>query len=444
MSSIPEALQLATEHHLAGRLPEAEAIYQEILKAEPQNAQALHLLGVIAHQVGKNEIAIDLIRQAIERNPDDPTFRNNLGEALRLSGRLTDAMAQYEKAIALKSDYAEPYLNWGLALAHLGRHVEARASFRKALEVRPDYQAPFYELLRLYRKVPRWHFPMMNDVDRNDAYAAAIKKTVRPGDLVLDIGTGSGLLAMMAARAGAKHVFACEELPLISRKAEEIIARNHLQKAITVLHKRSTKLVIGTDLPEPADVLITEIFDVGFLGENLKETLLDTGRLLKPQARVIPMAAKIFVALLESEPVHRQYVVGDARGFDLSPYNEFSADPYWQLNLKHYPHRFLTEPRQILELSIPHCENWPTQASLALNVHHGGYCHAICFWFDLVLTSKITLTNAPYKTGDPQSTHWGQCVQILHQPAALRKGQTIKMRVVNKERYFHFEYALGA
>jgi protein O-GlcNAc transferase len=113
MSSIPEAFQIAQAHHLAGRLPEAEAIYQQILGAEPQHAQALHCLGVIAHQNGKNDVALGLIQQAVALDPHDPTFRNNLGEAFRLSGRFAEAIPQYEKAIALKPDYAESYLNWG-------------------------------------------------------------------------------------------------------------------------------------------------------------------------------------------------------------------------------------------------------------------------------------------------------------------------------------------
>jgi protein arginine N-methyltransferase 7 len=288
--------------------------------------------------------------------------------------------------------------------------------------------------------VPGWHFPMMNDDRRNDAYATAIKTTIRQGDLVLDIGTGSGLLAMMAARAGAKHVVACEELALVAHKAQEIIANNHLQKMITVLPKRSTHLVMGIDLPAPADVLITEIFDAAFLGENLKEALIDaSGRLVKPGARVIPMAGKIYVGLLESRAVHQQYAVGKVQEFDLSPYNEFSADPYWQVNLKHFPHRFLTEPVQILELSMLDCASWPSQASLDAKVVQDGLCHAICFWFDLILSPEVTLSNAPDSMNPRQGTHWGQCVHILHEPAVLRPDQTVTIRVFNRDRYFHFE-----
>jgi hypothetical protein len=68
----------------------------------------------------------------------------------------------------------------------------------------------------------------------------------------------------------------------------------------------------------------------------------------------------------------------------------------------------------------------------------GGVCHAICFWFDLVLTSKVILTNAPYPTEHRHSTHWGQCVQILHTPTTVKRGQRFNLKVENKERYFHF------
>jgi type III protein arginine methyltransferase len=77
----------------------------------------------------------------------------------------------------------------------------------------------------LEKAVPPWHFAMMNDVPRNSAYEEAIRR-VAPGRSVLDIGTGAGLLAMMAARAGAKWVVSCEQTPWIAAKAREVVAAN--------------------------------------------------------------------------------------------------------------------------------------------------------------------------------------------------------------------------
>ena len=78
-----QALGLAMEHHNAGRLPQAESIYQQILQADPSQPDALHLLGVIALQVGKNDVAVDLITKALSLKPDYFEAQTNLGTALQ-------------------------------------------------------------------------------------------------------------------------------------------------------------------------------------------------------------------------------------------------------------------------------------------------------------------------------------------------------------------------
>ena len=133
------ALQAAVAHQLAGRLPEAEAIYRQILQAEPNHPDALHLLGTIAYQVGQFGMAVELINRAISANPSDPVYYSNLGNALQVHGRLDEAVTSYRKALALKPDHAETHNNLGNALQAQGRLDEAVTSYRKALALRPDY-----------------------------------------------------------------------------------------------------------------------------------------------------------------------------------------------------------------------------------------------------------------------------------------------------------------
>ena len=92
--TIQQAIDLAVQHHNAGRLPEAENIYQQILQSEPNHPTALHLLGVIAHQVGKNDTAVDLIARALALNPDYPEAQNNIGNALQDLGKPENAIAR--------------------------------------------------------------------------------------------------------------------------------------------------------------------------------------------------------------------------------------------------------------------------------------------------------------------------------------------------------------
>ena len=113
--SLQQAIDIAVQHHKAGHLPEAENIYQQVLKANPSQSDALHLLGVIAHQTEKNEAAVDLITKSLAIKPDHVEAHYNLGNTLRDLGRFEEAVASYRKALALKPEYIEAYFNFGFA-----------------------------------------------------------------------------------------------------------------------------------------------------------------------------------------------------------------------------------------------------------------------------------------------------------------------------------------
>ncbi len=139
MPTVVEAFTLALQHHQAGRLREAEAIYRQVLQAQPDHADSLHLLGVIAHQTGKHEVGVDYIRQAIALNPSQANFHNNIGQAYRALGQLDDALSHYSQALVLQPAFAEAHYNLGNALTELGRLQEAVASYRQAVALKPDY-----------------------------------------------------------------------------------------------------------------------------------------------------------------------------------------------------------------------------------------------------------------------------------------------------------------
>ena len=135
---LQQAIDLAAQHHKEGRLSQAETAYQRILESDPNQPIALHLLGVVAHQTGKNDVAVDLITRAIAIDPDLAEAHSNLGTALRELGKLEEAVTSYHKALALKPDYADAHNNLGNALKDLGKPEEAVASYHKALNLKPD------------------------------------------------------------------------------------------------------------------------------------------------------------------------------------------------------------------------------------------------------------------------------------------------------------------
>ena len=138
-ASIPTAIQEATEHHQAGRLPQAETIYQKILQVEPDHPDALHYLGVLAHQVGRNEVAVEFIGRAINVNPSSPSYYSNLGAVLLAQGKMDEAAESYRKALLLRPDYAEAHYNLGIVLKNQGKLDEEVEHYRHALTLKPDY-----------------------------------------------------------------------------------------------------------------------------------------------------------------------------------------------------------------------------------------------------------------------------------------------------------------
>ncbi|MFY9314304.1 MAG: tetratricopeptide repeat protein [Burkholderiales bacterium] len=132
-------MQLALEHHQAGRLAEAEQLYRQVLGAQPNNPEALHFLGVIALQNNKHQSAVALIEQALRNNPSNSASMIALGAAYRGLGRFGEAESCYRKALALSPDHPEAHNNLGNILRDTGRREEAEYCFRRALAVHPGY-----------------------------------------------------------------------------------------------------------------------------------------------------------------------------------------------------------------------------------------------------------------------------------------------------------------
>ncbi len=134
------------------------------------------------------------------------------------------------------------------------------------------------------------HIRMLNDRARTEGFLAAIRRVVRPGDVVVDLGTGTGILAVAAARAGARHVYAIEHSD-IGESAAALFAANGLAERITLVRGWSTEI----HLPERGDVLISEVIGNEPLEEQILSVTADARkRLLKPGARLIPEGLTIF------------------------------------------------------------------------------------------------------------------------------------------------------
>ncbi len=371
-----------------GNIDRAISYYHEALKKKPNSLPALYNLGTVICDRGDIDQAIELYEQTIKIKPDFPEGFYGLGKAIKKKGRLSTAMKYFKKALHLKPDFNE-----------------ARRGFNHTCRT----------------IVPSWHFAMMNDSIRNNAYELAINKVVSKDSVVLDIGTGSGLLAMFAARAGAKRVFACERVGLIAEKAKEIVKRNGMSDIITVLNKDSSMLEVGQDMPFKADVVIAEIFDVGLIGEGVIPTINDAyARLLSPNAVCIPGQAKIFGALVESRDIYEQGRVGRISGFDMGKFNEFSSLSYFQAKLSNFPHRLISDVFEVFSFNFDNKPITSENRKINVRITEDGTCHCVAFWFRLPLAEGIYLDIGP-----TINSHWKQAVQLLTPAVQLQKNQDV-------------------
>jgi len=155
MTTEVDILQDALTFHRAGDLDRAEECYRRILAREPGNPGILHLLGTVAHQRGRHDVALDLLGRAIAADDRVAEFHNTLGAELQAIGRSDEAVSEYRRAIMLKPDYAEAYNNMAMGLQSQGRCSQAVEYYRRAAGLAPDCAEIHFNLANALRSEGR-------------------------------------------------------------------------------------------------------------------------------------------------------------------------------------------------------------------------------------------------------------------------------------------------
>lgn len=263
---------------------------------------------------------------------------------------------------------------------------------------------------------------MLADGERVEAFAAALAEAVSASTIVLDIGAGTGILSMLACRAGARHAYAVEAGP-VALLAEELIAANGLSERVTVIRGLSTEI----RLPERADVLVSETLWNFGVGEGLLGWVADAReRLLAPGATVIPRRVRMMVAPVEAERVRRRLEAPDLgrHRIDVSRLGDYLAEQPQTEALA--AEQLLGEPSSLAETDLQHSDGAvELEGEAVLEVRRAGRLDGVGGWFEASLTDRVGLSNPP---GLSESS-WSNTVFPLAEPVAVQPGDTVRARI---------------
>lgn len=236
------------------------------------------------------------------------------------------------------------------------------------------------------------HGLMVADRVRMDAYQAALERTVRPGHVVLDIGTGTGVMAMLAARLGARRVYAVDPGDAI-HLARAAARDSGVADRIEFIQDVSTRV----ELPERADVIVSDLRGVLPVFQRHVHSLADArDRLLAPGGVLIPRRDTILAAPVEAPDQHRAITAPwdeHARGFNLSAARRAALNTWAKTPIE--PRQLLAEPRAWAVLEYDARRDPDVAATLEWTVERDATAHGFALWFSTELVEGVGFTSGP-------------------------------------------------
>ncbi|MBG9390278.1 tetratricopeptide repeat protein [Caenimonas aquaedulcis] len=464
-----------------GRHAEAIAACEALCAREPSNRDARRLCATM-HALTRNFArSLELLMQIRDPAREDPDILFNIGMCERELNHLDAAQQHFRTYTEKFPASADGWASWAECKFQLGEFTEGirladralglDASMLPARKVREDCEKALRDpdalkdaVLRLLEAgqgdaalalcrdvlktqpdnltaklgaewvlsqlVPLWHVPMMNEPERNQAFQDGLATRVTAQTSVFEIGTGSGLLAMMAARLGARRVVTCEAVGLIAGTARKIVARNGYADRITVLAKPSQAVQLGPDLPEKADILVHEVFSSELLGEHVLPAIEDAkARLLKPGGAVLPGAASIMIALVGGDALGRNLHVSESFGFDLGAFNAIHPKkrPLYREDLSP---TLLSGDVEVFRFDFQGQALFPAEKKVVeITATQPGLCHGVIQWIRIDMAEGIRFENHPSRRREV--SNWQHTIYGFDEPLALQPGEVVAIEAMH-------------
>jgi precorrin-6B methylase 2 len=271
------------------------------------------------------------------------------------------------------------------------------------------------------------HRVMVRDEVRTTAFQKAIAATVKPGDVVLDVGAGSGVLSLFAAQAGAARVYAIERSAEAAAMARELVHANGFDAIVTVIESDIRQVAP----PEPADLIVSEWMGAIGIDENMYGSVLFArDHWLKPDGRIIPSAVTAMAAPVAiAQRVDAGFFGDRPYGLDLSALGEPMLNELLLLRRRIEPRDLAAPARPLWTTTAltdpPDVVRETARSTLEFAVSKDVRVSALALWFAADLGQGVTLSNAP----DAPDTHWGQMLLPLHTQLALAKGDVLHVEL---------------
>ena len=262
---------------------------------------------------------------------------------------------------------------------------------------------------------------MISHPVRFHAYLEALRRTVKPGSVVVDLGTGPGIMALLACRFGARKVYAIEPEPII-QVAREVAASNGFAGRIEFIEELSTKV----SLPERVDIIVSDLNGVLPWYQQHFRALADARqRFLAPGGAMIPKKETVWLGVVESPHAYAEHVRAweTGHGFEMHAARDLAINTRQAVRLR--SEDLLAAPQCGVVLDFMQVEEPDSRAEASFVITRPGVGHGVLVWFDCVLTDEIFFSNTPGYSG----SIYGQIFFPWTGPVSLHAGDVVRVKL---------------